>query len=345
MTPPDDPAPRQPSAWSLVLAFLLVYFSWGTTFLATKIGVQVIPPALFGGVRVGLAGLVLLAYQVACRAPLRMSRRDTFWTALASVFMFLGGNLFMTVGQQTIDSSMAAVLVATTPLWMAILEALWPWGERLDPRGWLGLALGLAGVFLLLAPRLRQPLTLLQDSGPFLVIGSAFSWSLGSLVLRYRRPGGSNLLIASYQMILGGGGLTLVGLSLGEFARFAPGELTVRPLLAWLYLLVVGSLIGFVAYTWLLAHVPVSLAGTYAYVNPLVAILVGVLLGGEQVSSWTFGGMAVILGGVALVRSGRRPNRRSAARPPDRPGARRVRWGELRPAPVSERSVSTRACP
>jgi drug/metabolite transporter (DMT)-like permease len=199
---------------------------------------------------------------------------------------------------------MAAVMVATAPLFMALVETIWPHGERLTARGWLGVLAGLGGVVLLLAPKLGDPDHLADDVGPILVLGSAFCWAVGSFLLRRQRSHGDHLVTAAYQMIVGGFGQVLIGLAWGEIGELTPQRFTPAAIYAFFHLLVVGSLIGFVAYTWLLGHVTVTQAGTYAYVNPLVAILVGWLIGGETITGWIIGGMACILAGVALVRSG-----------------------------------------
>jgi drug/metabolite transporter (DMT)-like permease len=295
---------RPPARWSVVLAFILVYLSWGTTYLAIKKGVEVFPPALFGGTRIALAGSILFAYLAIRRQPLRMPLPDFLWTALVGVLLFVGGNGLITVGEKFVASGVASILVATTPLWMALLEMAWPWGERLTVRGWLGLVVGLGGVVVLLAPRLQGPANLLQDAGPLLVLGSSFAWSTGSFILRYRRLRGNHLTVAAYQMLVGGGGLSLIGLLLGENRALEHGRFSPEGVYAFFHLLVFGSLIGFVSYNWLLGNVPAALAGTYAYVNPLVAIVVGRLLNHEPITSWILGGMAVILAGVALVRDG-----------------------------------------
>jgi drug/metabolite transporter (DMT)-like permease len=293
-----------PPRWSLGLAFGLVYLSWGTTFLAIKKGVEVFPPALFGGSRIALAGLILLTYLAVRRQPLRMPLADFLWMALVGVLLFVGGNGLITVGEKFVPSGVAALLTATTPLWMAVLEMLWPWGERLARRGWLGLFLGLAGVLLLLTPRLQRPANLLLDAGPLLVLGSSLAWSLGSFILRHRRLRGPHLSVAAYQMLVGGFSLLFIGLWLGEDQDLDPRRFTPQGVYAFFHLLVFGSLIGFVAYSWLLGHVSAALAGTYAYVNPLIAILLGRVLDREPITGWILGGMVVILAGVALVRGG-----------------------------------------
>ncbi len=300
----DNPGLPRPSPWALVLAFALIYLSWGTTYLAILIGVrdEHLPPALFGGVRVGTAGLLLFGYSAWQGHRLRLGRRDLRVTAGAGVLLFVCGNGLITWAEETVDSGVAAVLAATTPLWIGLLAYLWPKGERLTRRGWFGLALGLGGVLVLLAPRLSHPAAFVHDFGPLLVLGSAASWGLGALVIRHHPPAGDHLAIAAYQMMIGGAALALVGILLGEPARL-PDHVTPGAAGAFLYLLVVGSLIGFVAFNWLLRHVKASQVSTYAYVNPIVAVVIG-WAAGEALTPWVVGGIGVILTGVFLVRGG-----------------------------------------
>jgi len=296
----------KPARWAVALAFLLVYLSWGTTYLAIEIGVESFPPALFGGVRVSLAGLILLSYVAISGQQVRVPMREFLWLGFLGILLFVGGNGLLTVGEKFVPSGVSSVLAATTPLWMASLEMLRPRGERLRLLGWIGLLAGLAGVVVLLLPRLQDPGTLLQDAGPLMILGSAFSWSLASCVVRSRRSGVAHLTSAAYQMALGGGCLLVIGLLLGEGRELAWSQFTPRSVYAFFHLLIFGSLVGFVAYNWLLGHVSGPMAGTYAYVNPVVAILVGWLLNSEALTIWIVGGMGIILVGVALVRSSHR---------------------------------------
>jgi drug/metabolite transporter (DMT)-like permease len=301
---PDLPSPYRPARWAVAVAFALVYTAWGTTYLAIKAGVKTLPPGLFGGTRVCAAGLCLLGYLVLRGERLALPRRDLLVAVVAGLFLFVGGNGLITVAEKTVDSGVAAVLVATTPVWIALLETAWPWGERLGLRGWLGILVGLTGVLVLLTPRLADPGAFLRDTGPLLVLGSALCWSAGSIVLRYGRRGGSHLVSAAVQMIVGGSGQALIGLLYGEAGQLRAEVFTPQATFAFFYLLVVGSLVGFLAFTWLLQHVSATRVGTYAYVNPAVAVLVGWLLGGEEITGWIVGGLVVILAGVALVRTG-----------------------------------------
>jgi drug/metabolite transporter (DMT)-like permease len=305
MNDPVPCTPRRASLWAIALAFTLVYVSWGTTYLAIKRGVQdeQLPPWLFSGTRVCLAGILLLGFLAARGQTLHLTRRDLGVLVAGGLLLFVGGNGVLTLAQRTLPSGTAAVLGATTPLWIALVELCWPGGDRLRGRGWFGLLLGLTGVLILMAPRLHNPVTLLSDAGPLLMLSSSLLWALGSVVMRYRRVGCSPFTAAGYQMLIGGGALALIGLVAGEAGRLSPAQLTPGAVWAFCHLLIFGSLVGFVAFNWLLGHVSAAQVGTYAYVNPVIAVLVGWLIDREHLTVWVVGGIGIILAGVALVRS------------------------------------------
>jgi drug/metabolite transporter (DMT)-like permease len=332
------PGAAPPARWKILLAFALVYTSWGTTYLAIGKGVEVFPPALFGGARLALAGLLLLGYLVACRRSLRMPLQHFAWTMLIGALMFVGGNGLLTYAEIYVPSGVASVLVATTPLFIACLEMFWPHGERLTLAGWVGMFAGLMGVLILLVPGIQNPGDFFQGGGPLLLLGSSFSWAIGSFIVRHRKMPVDHLLAAAYQMAIGGLILVVIGLGLGEVSSIHANSFNVQGIGAFCYLLVVGSLIGFVAYNWLLGHVSAPVVGTYAYVNPVVAILVGWLLNGEAITIWIVGGMVVILAGVALVRGVgiRRAGEAAATRIADEETVSAIAWEEDLPAPPVE---------
>jgi drug/metabolite transporter (DMT)-like permease len=305
------PAAKPPAAWALALAFAIIYTAWGTTYYAIKLGVrdERLPPLLFGGARIAIGGALLLAYQWLRGDSLRMPRRNVLRLLGIGWLMFVAGNGLIGYGQKTVDSSIAAVLIATTPLWIGLLAMLWPGGERLTRRGWLGLVLGLAGVFVLLTPQWLNTELAFDAARFLLVLGSAASWALGSLLLRHVPIEQSRLTAATYQMLLGGVSMLGVGTLLGEVADL-PERVTASAVAVFCYLLIVGSLGGFVAFNWLLGHVSAAKVGTYAYVNPLVAVLIGCATGEDF--TWALAaGMTIILLGVFLVRGGeKRPEPR-----------------------------------
>jgi drug/metabolite transporter (DMT)-like permease len=323
-----------PVRWKIILAFTLVYVSWGTTYLAIGKGVEVFPPALFGGARLATAGFLVLAYQAISGRSLRLSFRQLAWSFVIGVVLFMGGNGLLTAGEMYVPSGVASVLVAITPLFIAGLEMCWPRGERLTLAGWLGGLAGIAGVLLLMIPDMQNPADFFQGGGPLLVLGSSFSWAVGAFIVRHLKLPINHLLAAGYQMALGGLMLFLTGCILGEYRSIHVASFNAQGVGAFFYLLIVGSLIGFVAYNWLLGHVSAPVVGTYAYVNPVVAILVGWLFNGEEITIWIVGGMVVILAGVALVRgvgvrhTGAAPTTRIA----DEEAVSAVAWEEDVPA-------------
>ncbi|MCI0378353.1 MAG: EamA family transporter [Gemmataceae bacterium] len=312
----NHPANQSPPAWAIALGFALLYVSWGTTYLPIRIGVhdEAIPPLLFGGTRVLLGGVCLLAFQALCGRSLRISRRDLAVCFGVCWLLFVGGNGLMNTAGQTVESGLCAVLAATTPLWLGLLAMLWPNGERLNLRGWLGLLVGLGGVLILLGPQLSSPAALFRDYGTLLVLASSIAWALGSLVLRHVRLQTPHLTAAGYQLLLGGAILTCLGLALGEHHRL-PDRITPGAAFAFFYLLIFGSLVGYVAFNWLMGHVSAAKVGTYAYVNPVIAVVVG-WLAGESITGALVAGIGVILFGVFLVRGGEHPAQIAAVAEP-----------------------------
>lgn len=305
MTESADEIPhlKSPSTPAIALAFGIVYFSWGTTYMATSIAMKEehMPPGLFGGVRLCLAGAILLVYQLARGESLRLGGGDYLRLLLISWFLFLGANYLINVGQQKEASGVAAILIATTPLWIGMFGMCWPGGERLSWRGWLGLLIGFAGIVL---TKLEDGLKLMDDYHALFILASAAAWAMGSLVSRHMALKIPHLTSAGFQMIFGGLSQVALGTTLGEWQQVP--DLTGRAVAAFCYVLVFGSLMGFVAFNWLLGHVSVAKVGTYAYVNPIVAVFVGWCFG-EKLDGYIFAGIAVILFGVYLVRADRPP--------------------------------------
>jgi drug/metabolite transporter (DMT)-like permease len=294
----------RPSRFAILFAFAVLYISWGTTYSASKVGLEYFPPCLFAGTRLALAGAILLSTLVALGQSIRLDRRRLTVVALSGFFLFMAGNGLLTYAQTMLASGMAAVLVSPTPLYFALLEWLTPRGERLTPRGWLGLALGLGGVAILGLQRVEPGSNQAFGLGFLLATGSSIAWSFGSLMIRHKAPRTSPFVVAGYQMLVGGLALTLLGLLFGEVGRIGPQAFTPVSIGAYLYLLAAASLGGFVAYIYLLAHVSPALVSTHAYVNPVVALIVGFAWLGEPITALTLGCMGVILAGVTLLRTG-----------------------------------------
>jgi drug/metabolite transporter (DMT)-like permease len=297
---------RTPSTLAVAVALLIVYVVWGSTYLGIAIVIETMPPLLSAGVRYGTAGLIMLGVILAharvtgarFEAPTRAQWKAAFITG---TLLLLGGNGGVVLAELLIPSGVAAVLIATVPIWLAVFDSI---ATRRRPSGLVigGLLAGLVGVIILLAP--VEGIGRLDPVGVALCLGSAMSWSLGSLY--GRRAGMRHGNFGSGMTMLGGGlALLLVGSLLGEVARADLGAISLRSWLAFGYLVAIGSLIAFTAYTWLLANVSVSTVGTYAYVNPIVAVALGAIILAEPITPRTIIAAVVIIGAVVAMVSGR----------------------------------------
>lgn len=305
----NQPASKAPPTWLIVFAFICIYLTWGTTYRAMQEGVRTerLPPALFGGVRIALAGLILLGVQWLRSQSIRLVRGEFWGLLVTGCLLFVGGNGLMTLSLRSVNSGESAVLAATTPLWMALFSLPLARGDRLNLLGWAGLILGVVGVGVLLAPRLREPAVFFQNLDPLYCLGSACAWAIGALCVRHLHLQTPRMTSASYQMIFGGICLSLLGWAWGEVDQL-PERYSARAIFVFFYLLFVGSLCGFVAFNWLLAHVSAAKVGTYAYVNPLIAVLIG-WFWDEPFTGWLAAGFFLVLAAVFLVRRGERPPR------------------------------------
>jgi drug/metabolite transporter (DMT)-like permease len=294
-----------------LVAYLLVCVVWGSTYLAIRIGVAVLPPFLFAGARFVTAGLLLLGGSLALGARLPTRARD--WGVLAAVGLFLlaGGNTFLVWAEQFTPSGVASLFVVTVALWMALFDAVVPGGSgRISWRVIAGLALGLAGTALLVG---ASPGDLLHADlrGPIALTCASASWAFGSVYSK-RRQLDTNLYVgAAIEMIAGGAAVCLAGLVLGE-ARDV--HVTAAGVGALAYLVVFGSIVGYTAYGYALHHGPATVVGTYAYVNPLIAVLLGSLILHEPLGPRTLVAMGLILGAVLWIQLGH-------AAPAAQPGA------------------------
>lgn len=278
----------------IALALLAVYVVWGSTYLAILVALEGFPPMLMAGVRFLAAGIALFAV-LWLRGAAAPTRRQWLWSAVIGTLLLVGGNGGVVVAEQWVASGVAALGVATVPLWAALFGGLWGrWPRRVE---WLGLLIGFAGVALLnLGGDLGS-----QPLGALALLVAAVSWAFGSVwSKRLDLPVG--LMASAAQMLGASGVFLLLSAGLGERLDGAPGA---RAVLALLYLIVFGSVVAFSAYTFLLRRVSPALATSYAYVNPAVALALGVLLANERISALVIAAMLVILGGVALIGTGR----------------------------------------
>jgi drug/metabolite transporter (DMT)-like permease len=305
---PHAPGPNAPGpeaahrrhAFLVTLNFAAVYILWGSTYLGIRAALQEgLPPVLMAGSRFALAGTILLALLLMRRVPLP-SRSLLLPIAITGILMLCGGNLLVVYAELSVSSGMAAVIVANLPFVMALLEYFRKDGERLSPLGILGLFVGFAGMLILTWPKLAASLSVGLGSmrGEAALLGANLCWAVGSIYSKHRVRGVSPLMATALQMLIAGAIMALFGVLLGEAPEF---RFTPRGALAVGWLIVAGSLLGYSAYMWLLAHVPAVKVATYAYVNPIIALVLGWLLLEEPLDWRTWIGTAIILGGVAVV--------------------------------------------
>ena len=303
----------------VVLAFAAVYLIWGSTYLAIRFAVETLPPFMMGGVRYGLAGVLLYGWLRARGAP-RPTAKQWRTAAVAGGFLLLGGNGLVNWSEQFVSSGVTALIVGTVPIWFVTLAWLGP--DREAPNGPEigGIALGLAGVALLVSGSLEDiaihGATTTQVSwGILALVVATVSWAIGSLYSRRAPMARPTLLATAMMMIAGGTALLLAGIALGEPRGFDPRAVSARSLAALAFLIVFGSIIAFSCYVWLFQVVRPALAGTYAYVNPIVAVLLGWALAGETITSGMAVGAALIVGAVVIAERGRARATRTPAPP------------------------------
>jgi drug/metabolite transporter (DMT)-like permease len=303
---------RPPSRLLIWAAFGAVYVIWGSTYLGIKYAIETLPPFLMAGSRFLIAGAALYALaRLGFGNPERPGERPlaSHWrsAAVIGMLLFLCGNGGVTWAEGYITSSLAALLVASEPLWIVLLSWLMPGGSRPNGKVWLGLALGFAGVWLLVSAGTTAASSgsegVMSILGAGAVLGAAFAWAVGSVYsLRASLPR-SPLLSAGMQMLAGGSLLVLVGLMTGELARLDFNSVSTRSIVAFLYLTVFGSIVAFTAYSWLLHNVSPARVSTYAYVNPAVAVLLGWALAGEAMTTGSLVAAGIIVASVALITS------------------------------------------
>ncbi len=287
------------------LALLALYLIWGSTYLGIRLVVETIPPFLAGGIRFMISGLILFGWRrlAGDPAPTRGQWKSAW---IVGTLLLVGGNGLLSFAEQTIPSGIAALMIGTIPLMMVLLEAIRPGGVK---PGWLqilGLVIGFSGIVILIGPMELEGGQSLDWIGLVACLGSAFLWAMGSIYTRSADLPASVLLFTGMEMLAGSAGMLLVSGVTGEWVGFHPQDVAVHSLYGLAYLILIGSLVGFVSYSWLLRNAPISLVSTYAYVNPLVAILLGSWLLDEALNARILISALVIVSSVVLINSSRR---------------------------------------
>jgi drug/metabolite transporter (DMT)-like permease len=295
-----DSLVKDPTQSKLIMAFAAVYIVWGSTYLAIRFGVETIPPFMMAGTRFMIAGVLLYGWARyrGAQPPTRIEWRSA---AIIGTLLLFVGNGGVTWAEQRVPSSITALLVATVPMWIVLLD--WLWHGAIRPRSGviIGLLVGFVGVLMLIGPDQLLGRDRIDLAGVGVLMVACLSWAVGSLYSRKAVLPASPVLTTSMEMLTGGGVLTLVSAFAGEFRRFDPATVSIRSWLSVGYLIVFGSIIAFTAYVWLLRVAHASRVATYAYVNPVIAIFLGWSLAGEEFTLQMLFAAAVIIAAVALI--------------------------------------------
>jgi drug/metabolite transporter (DMT)-like permease len=292
-----SPAPS-PRALAVAGALAVVYVVWGSTYLGIALAIETMPPLLMASARFLLAGALLyvVASRFGDRNGDRPGRREWAWAFLTGVPLLTLGNGFVVLGQETVDSGVAALIIASVPLWIALLDRLF-FGHRLSVQAIVGIAVGFGGVALLIGPSGGG----IDAVGALLLVGASLSWAVGSLLARTARLPQRPLVGVAMQMLAGGAVLALEGVLFGELGEVHIGDISGRSLAGFAFLVLFGSILAFSCYVWLLRSASTSLVATYAYVNPVVAVLLGWAVLDEAIGVRTLVAGGIILAAVALI--------------------------------------------
>jgi drug/metabolite transporter (DMT)-like permease len=290
----------------VIAAFAVVYLIWGSTYLGIRFAVETLPPFLMGGARFLISGLILFTWLRVTGTP-SPSKINWRRAAIAAALLLGIGNGAVNWAEQKVPSSLTALIIAGTPAWFALFDWLRPRGARPTRQTALGIVVGFAGVTLLVGSPSAWKVTAIDFAAVAALVLASMAWAIGSLYTKYADKPESPLMTAAQQMIAGGVILSLAGLSLGEAPAFEWSRVSARSLTAFSYLTLIGSLVGFTAYAWLLKATTPARASTYAYVNPVIALFLGWALGGETLTGRMLLAAGIIVFGVVIITTRRSP--------------------------------------
>ncbi len=287
----------------IIAAFASIYTVWGSTYLAIRYAVETMPPFVMGGTRFLISGLILYAWSRS-RGAVRPTRKQWRNATIAGAFLLLGGNGGVVWAEQTVESGMTALLVSILPFWLVIIEWARPPRRRPSAAVLIGLVVGFVGLIVLIGPG-DIGANGISLAGAIVLILASLSWAIGSFWSRDADMPESGLLMTGMEMLGGGALLFLAGVIVGELRGFDVNAVSTASWVGWIYLIVFGSLIGFTSYIWLLDKVSPARLGTYAYVNPVVAVILGWAIAGETLSVRTGVAAVIVICAVALITTAR----------------------------------------
>lgn len=332
---------ERPATWKLLLAFAIIYLVWGSTFLAIRVGVREVPPFLLAAMRFLLAGVVLLVWMRVRGAALPTWKQWSSATLLAVLIFVLDYGLVFW-SEQRVPSGITAVMLATIPVFMSLSEILFLGTQRLTVRLAFALLAGIAGVLVLVSHSFGLGEQPIATSGAIALLIAAVSWSIASALSRKLPLPESKPMSSAAQMLSGGVLLTLTSGALGEFGEFHPQNVSRAAWIALAYLVVAGSIVAFTAYVWLIHHESPTRVGTYAYVNPVVAVALGYFFGGESVGPRTLMGTLLVLVSVIVITT--TPARKPASAVPPEANSQRADRRVV-PAPFEHPAAFGARCP
>ncbi len=286
--------------WRVITAFGLVYVFWGSTYLGIELAVEYVPPYLMTGVRFLIAGVLMLLYCWWTKRGIGVTGAQLLKLGVIGCLLLSVSNVLLAWAEQVVPTGLAALIVAVTPLWFLVIDSFIFRGDRPNVKGYFGLALGIAGIAILLWPKLMASTALgrKQFFAASMLIFASFSWSMGSALSKRWQKGIDPFSASGWQMAIAGTVNLIVATCFGEFAH---ARWTLQAMGAIAYLIVFGSWVGFSAYIWLLQHVSMSKVATYAYVNPVVAVFLGWIALHERVDGYILAGTAIVVISVAIV--------------------------------------------
>ena len=296
------------------LALLALYIVWGSTYLGIKVTIETIPPFFHAGIRFLVSGIILVVWQRAAGQSMP-TRRQWMSTAIIGILLLLGGNGLVAWAEQFIPSGIAALIIGSSPMFLVLAEALRPGGVKPNWQAIVGLLIGFTGIFILVGPsNISGSATKINPFGVAALLSACLFWATGSIYSKNADLPKSSLMTTGAQMLTGSVGLFVVSVLTGELSKWDPAGVSMRSIYGLSYLIFVGSLIGFASYGWLLQNAPISLVATYAYVNPIVAVLLGSWFASEKLEPHIWLATAIIIGSVMFINNRSRPKVRKEAK-------------------------------
>jgi len=296
------------------LALLALYIVWGSTYLGIKVAIETIPPFFHGSIRFLISGIILVVWQKSAGQSMP-TRRQWISAAIIGTLLLLGGNGLVSWAEQFIPSGIAALIIGSMPMFLVVAEALRPKGVKPTWRAIVGLLIGFAGIFILVGPaEISGSTTKLNPLGVIALLGACVTWASGSIYSKTADLPKSSLMNTGAQMLMGSVSLLIASLLTGELNGWDITAVSSRSIYGLSYLILIGSLVGFASYGWLLQNAPISLVATYAYVNPIVAVFLGNWIGDEPLEPRIWIAAAIIIGSVIFINTGSKPQLKKEAK-------------------------------